>query len=406
MIFNINKSIIWLTRGKKWGFRFLSTGPLSNDEAMVVYDQIFADNDAVPYAVHGKIYKGSCAKYYYVALRFYDDISKRCDESGRRIIHEIVVVTPFANGIIQIDADVHSFCSGVKEYYDSVFYNEYDEVGMVWPELNVDFNIVNVDDGKMRNVVIQWNFRKDGCCGKRNEAQFSYVRIGIFLLALSLVIFFRKEIIEMADLAMGVVVSRFANYSVEERVDDIASRKPELQKLAEEAYGKLEIYVFKKERIVELVATRWKKPRKYSMTGFSGKLGPKLVEGDRQIPEGVYGIEYLNPNSKFYLSVKVGYPNEDDLRWARQDGRKNLGGDIMIHGKNATVGCVPIGDDSIEDVFYLVNAVGCKNVKVIIAPYDMRNGRRKEWENNPLPWYSELCKKIEKELTISGPSSK
>ena len=78
----------------------------------------------------------------------------------------------------------------------------------------------------------------------------------------------------------------------------------------------------------------------------------------------------------------------------------------MIHGKNATVGCVPIGDDSIEDVFYLVNAVGCKNVKVIIAPYDMRNGRRKEWENNPLPWYSELCKKIEKELTISGPSSK
>lgn len=277
---------------------------------------------------------------------------------------------------------------------------------MVWPELNDDFNIVKGDDVKMRNVVIQKNFRKDGCCGKRNEAQFFYVRIGIFLLALSLVIFFRKDIIEMADLAMGVVVSRFANYSVEERVDDIVSRKPELKKLAEETNGKLEIYVFKKERIIELVATRWKKPRKYPMTGFSGKLGPKLVEGDRQIPEGVYGIEYLNPNSKFYLSVKVGYPNEDDLRWARQDGRKNLGGDIMIHGKNATVGCVPIGDDSIEDVFYLVNAVGCKNVKVIIAPYDMRNGRRKEWENNPLPWYGELCKKIEKELTISDPSSK
>jgi murein L,D-transpeptidase YafK len=210
----------------------------------------------------------------------------------------------------------------------------------------------------------------------------------------------------MADVAKGVVMSRMLKYTVEERISDIENSKPELKKLAEEANGKLIICVFKKGRVVELRAPGWKVARKYAMTGFSGKLGPKLVEGDLQIPEGFYGIEYLNPNSKFYLSVKVGYPNEDDLRWARQDGRKNLGGDIMIHGKNATVGCVPIGDDSIEDVFYLVNAVGCKNVKVIIAPYDMRNGRRKEWENNPLPWYSELCKKIEKELTISGPSSK
>ena len=56
---------------------------------------------------------------------------------------------------------------------------------MVWPELNVDFNVVKGDDVKMRNVVIQKNFRKDGCCGKRNAAQFFYVRIGIFLLALS-----------------------------------------------------------------------------------------------------------------------------------------------------------------------------------------------------------------------------
>jgi murein L,D-transpeptidase YafK len=275
-------------------------------------------------------------------------------------------------------------------------------VGMVWPELNVDFNIVKGDDIKMRNVVIQMN----SICSKCNVSISFYVKIVISPLILLSVIFFRKEIIEMADVAKGVVMSRMLKYTVEERISDIENRKPELKKLAEEAKGKLIICVFKKERVVELGAPGWKVARKYSMTGFSGKLGPKLVEGDRQIPEGVYGIEYLNPNSKFYLSVKVGYPNEDDLRWARQDGRKNLGGDIMIHGKNATVGCVPIGDDSIEDVFYLVNAVGCKNVKVIIAPYDMRNGRRKEWENNPLPWYSELCKKIEKELTISGPSSK
>ena len=133
----------------------------------------------------------------------------------------------------------------------------------------------------------------------------------------------------------------------------------------------------------------------YPMTGFSGTLGPKLKEGDGQIPEGVYGIEYLNPNSSFYLSMKVSYPNDADRQRAKEDGRTDLGGDIMIHGSNATVGCVPIGDDAIEDVFYLVNAVGIKNVSVIIAPYDMRNGRKLELEKSPLQWYDALCGEIE-----------
>ena len=66
----------------------------------------------------------------------------------------------------------------------------------------------------------------------------------------------------------------------------------------------------------------------------------------------------------------------------------------MIHGTNATVGCVPIGDDAIEDVFYLVNAVGIKNVSVIIAPYDMRSGRKPELEKKPLSWYPELCNQL------------
>ena len=71
----------------------------------------------------------------------------------------------------------------------------------------------------------------------------------------------------------------------------------------------------------------------------------------------------------------------------------------MIHGTNATIGCVPIGDDAIEDVFYLVNAVGIKNVSVIIAPYDMRSGRKLELEKSPLSWYAELCNQLEEILT-------
>ena len=70
----------------------------------------------------------------------------------------------------------------------------------------------------------------------------------------------------------------------------------------------------------------------------------------------------------------------------------------MIHGTNATIGCVPIGDDAIEDVFYLVNAVGIKKVSVIIAPYDMRSGRKPELEKSQLSWYDTLCGEIESVL--------
>ncbi len=130
------------------------------------------------------------------------------------------------------------------------------------------------------------------------------------------------------------------------------------------------------------------------MTAFSGTLGPKLREGDGQIPEGIYGIDYLNPNSRFYLSLKVSYPNASDRARAKVDGRVNLGGDIMIHGKAVTIGCVPVGDDAIEDIFYLASAVGIKNVSVVIAPYDMRKGRKPELERSPLAWYPDLCREI------------
>ena len=194
------------------------------------------------------------------------------------------------------------------------------------------------------------------------------------------------------------VEARASRHSVADRVAEIEAKKPQLKSVAEAAGGKLRILVFKNEHRLEVHAPGWKAPRVYPMTGFSGTLGPKLKEGDGQIPEGVYGIEYLNPNSSYYLSMKVSYPNAADRQRAKADGRTKLGGDIMIHGKNVTIGCVPIGDDAIEDVFYLVNAVGIKNVSVIIAPYDMRSGRKPELEKSPLQWYDALCGEIESAL--------
>ena len=194
--------------------------------------------------------------------------------------------------------------------------------------------------------------------------------------------------------ARGVIFSRLARKSVSQRLKAISAAKPWIVDAANQIKGGLVILVFKDERLVELHAKGWDSPRIYKMTGFNGKLGPKLREGDGQIPEGVYGIEYLNPNSAFHLSLKVSYPNSFDKRHAQESGRDNLGNDIMIHGRSATVGCVPIGDDAIEEVFYFAARVGKENTSVIIAPYDMRKGRKPELEQSPLPWYGELCDEI------------
>lgn len=96
----------------------------------------------------------------------------------------------------------------------------------------------------------------------------------------------------------------------------------------------------------------------YPILGQSGALGPKLREGDRQVPEGIYEIEGLNPNSNFYVSLRLNYPNDFDRRMAAADGRDNPGSDIYIHGGSASVGCLAMGDPAIEELFTLVEDSG------------------------------------------------
>ena len=206
---------------------------------------------------------------------------------------------------------------------------------------------------------------------------------------------------DVCAIVKNVVQARMERRTVEDRVAEILAKKPGLKAVAESAKGPLRILVFKQERMLEMYAPGWTEPRKYPMTAFSGTLGPKLKEGDGQIPEGVYGLAYLNPNSSYHLSMKVSYPNAEDRAQAAKDGRTNLGGDIMIHGSNATVGCVPVGDEAIEELFYLVQAAGLRNVSVVIAPYDMRAGRKSELEARALHWYPALCARIAESLSAT-----
>lgn len=115
----------------------------------------------------------------------------------------------------------------------------------------------------------------------------------------------------------------------------------------------------------------FKKITEYPILGTSGEAGPKLKQGDGQMPEGFYTISAFNPNSRFHLSLRVNYPNSEDKRNARLDKRSNLGGDIMIHGSNVSIGCLAMGDDEIEEIFTLVYDTGRDSTKVIMAPCDL-----------------------------------
>jgi L,D-transpeptidase catalytic domain len=136
----------------------------------------------------------------------------------------------------------------------------------------------------------------------------------------------------------------------------------------------------------------------YPILGASGKLGPKLREGDLQVPEGLYRIESLNPNSAFHLSLRLDYPNDFDREKAERDGRASLGGDIMIHGGSASIGCLAMGDGAAEDLFVLAAETGIENVSVILSPVDLRVREAPEPKPWDLDWIPELHDMIRAEL--------
>lgn len=185
--------------------------------------------------------------------------------------------------------------------------------------------------------------------------------------------------------------------------DAMTRLKPYLERAGfSELPSELVLVGLKEERQLEVYARKagnFVLLKSYPFTAFSGRLGPKLKEGDRQIPEGIYKIEYLNPNSAYYLSMKVSYPNAFDLQKSRFTDPKELGGDIFIHGKAVTIGCIPVGDPAIEELFLLVGKAMEREVKVIISPRDFRvNAEFPEIEG--IDWEQELYENVRRELAM------
>ncbi|HEY8916666.1 MAG TPA: L,D-transpeptidase family protein [Chitinophaga sp.] len=119
--------------------------------------------------------------------------------------------------------------------------------------------------------------------------------------------------------------------------------------------------------------------KSYRVCTLSGKMGPKRKEGDRQVPEGFYYINDFNPNSNYHLSLGLNYPNYSDK--ILSDAKKP-GGEIYIHGSCLTIGCIPLTDEFIEEVYIL--AVNAKNagqdfIPVHVYPVKFGNTRSMDY---------------------------
>lgn len=148
------------------------------------------------------------------------------------------------------------------------------------------------------------------------------------------------------------------------------------------------IRIFKVPAILELWIKkngRFELFRTYSICRFSGKLGPKTKVGDRQAPEGFYSVsaKQLNPNSNYFLSFNLGYPNEYDRY------HKRTGSALMVHGECASVGCYAMSNARMAEIYTLMHEAflnGQAAIQVQVYPFaltdsNMRKMQRHNWYN-------------------------
>lgn len=159
--------------------------------------------------------------------------------------------------------------------------------------------------------------------------------------------------------------------------------KKELSKKGFNGSFKLYLAAYKHEGKLEVwlqteAQKKYEHFKTYNFCERSGTLGPKTKEGDLQTPEGFYYISVFNPTSNFYLSLGINYPNGvDRLR----SGENRPGSDIYIHGSCVTIGCIPLTDEKIKEVYVLAveaRNTGQTNIPVYIFPFKMTDANMKK----------------------------
>ncbi len=188
--------------------------------------------------------------------------------------------------------------------------------------------------------------------------------------------------------ASALKISQLKNLRVNDAYDSKwGSLKIEL-KAAKINPNEFDIYLraLKKDAIVEVWIkskgeTKYQLFKTYNICASSGSLGPKRKEGDGQVPEGFYQIDLFNPNSNYYLSMRINYPNNSDV--ILKEGT-NAGGAIMMHGDCVTIGCLPMTNDKIKELYVLCLEAKNRNTPVYIDifPTKLTDANLKMLESN------------------------
>jgi murein L,D-transpeptidase YafK len=168
------------------------------------------------------------------------------------------------------------------------------------------------------------------------------------------------------------------------------------------------VRLFKEEAELEVwkqdASGRYDLLKTYPICRWSGELGPKIKEGDRQAPEGFYTITpaQMNPNSQFYLSFNMGYPNAYDRAWGR------TGAHLMVHGDCSSRGCYAMTDDQIGEIYALARESffgGQRAFQVQALPFRFTPTNFARHRNNPnMPFWRMLKEGVDQfEITRQEP---
>jgi len=179
----------------------------------------------------------------------------------------------------------------------------------------------------------------------------------------------------------------------------------EIQSKSMDMESPILVRLFKEESELEV----WKQNREgrfallktYPICRWSGELGPKIKEGDRQAPEGFYNISpgQMNPNSQYYLSFDLGYPNAFDRSYGR------TGAQLMVHGDCSSRGCYSMTDEQISEIYALGRDAffgGQKSFQVQAYPFRMTAHNLAKHRNNPHLAFWKMLKKGNDHFEVSG----
>ncbi|MBK5145448.1 murein L,D-transpeptidase [Budviciaceae bacterium BWR-B9] len=177
-------------------------------------------------------------------------------------------------------------------------------------------------------------------------------------------------------------VSFYSNaQSVQPLTEQQSTMQPEKQRLLG-----LPVYVriIKEDKVLELFVKNqgaYQLVQTYPICNYSGDLGPKRYQGDFKSPEGFYQVtmQSLNPNSKFYRSFNLGYPNQYD----QEHGF--TGKHLMVHGDCVSTGCYAMNNQQISEIYQFIEYAlinGQPQVEVNIFPFRMTNDKLNSYSHS------------------------